>query len=410
MRSGYAMGKGKARDWGDVGAEGGPGAIRIAGDDPATDIPLDDPTAQPNGHGAAPRRPLDGPAFPLIAWKDISFDLEEECRVERVLPLVGIGCLYGGPGSVKTFVLLDLFARMARGGFWGGREVKQCPVVYIAAEGGNGIKKRITGMKKAAAEKGLPADIPFHLITVAPNLGTGDADCKKLIADIEATGAKAGAIAIDTTTQALGGADENGAGMDRLVVNATAIAVHFQCLVVLVHHTPVSDDDRLRGKGSLLGGLDVSIISKREKGSFVATLTIMKMRDQDETQSFTVNLARVVLGATKTGREVSTLVVEKVEPGAAEGAKIVRKLPVSAVNALSALRYAIDEVGAIPAACNHIPAGQKCVSVSQWREYAYARSAHALPDSKLKDFVRGCDKLHAEGNVGIFGVYAWLAK
>ena len=35
---------GKARDWGDVGAEGGPGAIRKEGDDPATDIPLG------NGH------------------------------------------------------------------------------------------------------------------------------------------------------------------------------------------------------------------------------------------------------------------------------------------------------------------------------------------------------------------------
>jgi hypothetical protein len=53
---------------------------------------------------------------------------------------------------------------MARGGFWGGREVKQCPVVYVAAEGSGGIKKRIVGLKNVAAEKGLPADIPFHLV------------------------------------------------------------------------------------------------------------------------------------------------------------------------------------------------------------------------------------------------------
>src|SRR3984893_9224430 len=165
-----------------------------------------------------------------------------------------------------------------------------------------------------------PFGLPFHLVTVAPNLGTGNGDCKKLIADTEATGVQPGAIAVDTTTQALGGADENGAGMDQLVVNATALALHFKCLVVLVHHTPVSDDDRLRGKGSLLGGLDVSIISKREKGSFVATTTVVKMRDQDEMQSFTVHLVRIVLGKTKKGREVSTLVVESVEPGAAESA------------------------------------------------------------------------------------------
>ena len=81
------------------------------------------------------------------------------------------------------------------------------------------------------------------------------------------------------------------------------------------------------------------------------------------------------MGMTKKGREVSTLVVETVEPGAAEGAKASRKLPVSATNALSALRYALDEVGAIPPACNHIPAGQTCVSLSQWREYSYSRQA-----------------------------------
>jgi AAA domain len=350
------------------------------------------------------------PAFPLIAWKDIAFDLDEEYRVEGVFPLVGVGCIYAAPSSVKTFVLLDLFARMARGGFWGGREVKQCPVVYIAAEGSGGIKKRIAGLKNVAAEKGLPADIPFHLITVAPNLGTGDGDCKTLIADIEATGVRPGAIAVDTTTQALGGADENGAGMDALVVSATAIAARFQCLVVLVHHTPVSDDDRLRGKGSLLAGLDVSIIIKREKGSMVAALIVKKMRDEDDEQKFTVPLVRVVLGETKKGREVSTLVVETVESGASEGDKAAKKLPVSAANALSALRLAIDEMGAIIPHSNRGNAGQKGVSVEQWKTYAYKRSAQALPDSKLKEFVRGYERLHAEEIITIWDGYVWLAK
>jgi len=377
--------------------------------------------------------------FPLVAWKDISFDLEEECRVEGVLPLVGLACVYGAPGVVKTFILLDLFARIARGGFWGGREVKQSPVVYIAAEGSGGIKKRIVGLKHVAAEKGLPADIPFHLVTVAPNLGTGDGDCKKLIADVEATSVQPGAIAIDTTTQALAGADENGAGMDTLVVNATALAVHFQCLVVLVHHTPVSDDERLRGKGSLGAGLDASIIIKREKGSMVAALIVKKMRDEDDGQAFTVNLSRVVLGKTKKGREVSTLVVETVEPGAVEGDKAGKKLPTSAANALSAMRYALDEVGAVPPASAHIPANVKCVTIKQWRDYSYMRSGEQTgggmdqkpdktdcpvspskssvqdtktdkPDTRLKTFVRGCERLQAEKIVAIWGSYAWLTK
>jgi hypothetical protein len=50
------------------------------------------------------------------------------------------------------------------------------------------------------------------------------------------------------------------------------------------------------------------------------------------------------------------------------------------------------------------------VSVEQWQEYAYKRSGHALPDTMLKDFVRGRDKLKAEGIVAILDTYAWLAK
>jgi hypothetical protein len=295
-----------------------------------TYVPPEGANVQPEGvkTARAPAKKPNGPAggtrklaFPIIAWKDIAFDLEEEWRVDEVFPLIGLGCIYGGPSTVKTFILLDLLAHVARGGFWGGREVKQCPVVYIAAEGSGGIRKRIAGIKKVHADKGLSTDIPFHLITVAPNLGMGVGDLEKLIESLEALGIVPGAIAVDTASRSLGGADENGPGMDQLVNNGTALANYFSCLVVLVHHTPLADDERLRGRTTLIGGLDVSIISKREKGSLVATLCVKKMRDEDDEQSFTVHLERIVLGHTKRGREVSTLVVKTVEPGAAEDIK-----------------------------------------------------------------------------------------
>jgi hypothetical protein len=342
------------------------------------------------------------PKFPLIAWPDITFEPNEEWRVEGVFPRIGLACLYGGPGAVKTFILLDLFNRMASGGLWGGRNVEQSPVNYIAAEGANGIKQR-------RAEKGLPADVLFYLITVAPNLGTGEGDLKELIANIEAVGVEPGAIAIDTTAQSIGGADENTTGMGQLVANATALVNYFSCLVVLVHHVPLSDEERLRGGTALIGALDVSILSKREKGSFTATLSIKKMKDDDEDQSFTVQLVRVVLGKTKSGREISTLVVESVEPGGAEATKVGGKLPVSAANALSALRYALDEVGAVAPASNHIPAGQKVVSLWQWRSYAYNRSDLEKEDSKKKELSRGTAILRERKLIGILETYAWEA-
>jgi hypothetical protein len=52
-----------------------------------------------------------------------------------------------------------------------------------------------------------------------------------------------------------------------------------------------------------------------------AMLTVMKLKDEDDIQKFTVHLARIVVCLDKKGREVSTLVVESVEPGAIEGSK-----------------------------------------------------------------------------------------
>jgi hypothetical protein len=353
------------------------------------------PKAKNNGHNAvaAATAGAQKPKFPLITWPDIAFEAASEWLVDDVFPRVGLACLYGGPGAVKTFILLDLFLRIARGGLWGGREVAQAPVVYIAAEGSGGIKKRIAGLKHA--DQGLPADIPFFLITVAPNLGTGDGDLKELIANIETAGIRPGAIAIDTAAQSIAGADENSKGMAQLVTNGTALANYFSCLVVFVHHVPLADDERLRGGTSLIGGLDVSIFSHRAKGAFVATLEVKKMKDGDDEQAFTVNLARIVLGHTKKGREVSTLVVESVEPGAAEGGQD-KKLPESAADALAALREALDEIGQIPPANSYVPSRTKCVSSEQWKNYMDSRSTLLNPDSKLKAFVRGSARLKKE--------------
>jgi hypothetical protein len=111
--------------------------------------------------------------------------------------------LYGASGSVKTFILVDIGLHVACGWDWAECNVTQTPVVFIAAEGAGGIKKRITGWKQD--RKNLPDDAPFYLIKVAPNLGTAGGDLKELIASIEAAGLHPGLICIDTVSQSLGG-------------------------------------------------------------------------------------------------------------------------------------------------------------------------------------------------------------
>jgi len=205
-------------------------------------------------------------------------------------------------------ILTDVFLHIASGMDWGGRKVKQGAVVYVAAEGAGGIRKRIEGWKIEHG-KGLPAKMPFYLVTVAPNLGTGDADLKELIASIEAISVKPCAIGLDTLAQSLG-APMNSVGMANFVTNATALANHFQCFVPTIHHTPLSDDKRLRGNTTLIGGLDVAILAEREEGQLTAVLTIKKLKDEEDGQRLTVHLVRVRLGVDEDGEEVSTLVVQ----------------------------------------------------------------------------------------------------
>jgi AAA domain/Domain of unknown function (DUF6371) len=190
------------------------------------------------------------PKFLLTALKDIAFDTDQEWLVKRLLPRNGVAVLYGASGSVKTFILVDIGLHVACGWDWAECNVTQTPVVFIAAEGAGGIKKRIAGWKQD--RKNLPDDAPFYLIKVAPNLGTDGGDLKELIASIEAAGVHPGLICIDTVSQSLGGADENTVGMAQFIVNATTLANYFDCLVAPVHHVGLADDKRLRGFSGLI--------------------------------------------------------------------------------------------------------------------------------------------------------------
>jgi AAA domain len=301
--------------------------------------------AKAEGNGLDAASGAQRPKFPLIPFNKITFATTEEWLVKKLLPRKGVGAFYGASGSAKTFILVDLGLHVSLGWPWAARRVTQAPVVYIAAEGADGLKKRIIGWKKGRG--GLPVDVPFFLIEVAPNLGAGEGDLKELITCIESAGVRPGLIGIDTVSQSIGTGDENGAGMVQFAANATALANHFDCLVAPVHHVGLGDDKRLRGHTSFIGALDASVLCERKEGEFSATLTVMKLKDEESGRKFTAHLVRVVIGQDEDGDDVSTLVVESVEAGAVEGARAPKQksIPASLRMFAACLSIAIDEAG-----------------------------------------------------------------
>ena len=120
--------------------------------------------------------------FVLEPLRSLRQTLAGEWLIKGLLPSHGLAAIYGPPGCGKSFVALDCTMHIAAGIDWSGRKVKQAGVVYVAAEGGTGVRKRAVAN---CSEKRIPADAPFALITTAPNLGTQDGDAETLINDIQ---------------------------------------------------------------------------------------------------------------------------------------------------------------------------------------------------------------------------------
>lgn len=90
--------------------------------------------------------------------------------IKGVLPQADLVVLYGASGSGKSFVALDMAAALARGVPWRGRKVRQTNVVYVAAEGAGGFRKRMQayGIHNEVELSTLGA--PLGVLASAPNL------------------------------------------------------------------------------------------------------------------------------------------------------------------------------------------------------------------------------------------------
>jgi hypothetical protein len=298
--------------------------------------------AAPPGESAEPQKP-----FPLEMWDAIKFEIDEEYLIDGVVPAQGVGLLYGASQTFKSFIAIDLALCVERGEPWAGRATERKPIAYIAAEGAGGIRKRREGYVRTgrAPAKG----VQFALIAAAPNLGTATGDCERLGATIIAAGIKPGLIVIDTVAKAIGGADENGSGMGQFLLNAERLAAQFACFVLCVHHTGHDQDkkDRPRGWSGLPAALDMQMLAERNPGEMCATVTLQKLKDEPSGVRLEARLERVALGVSKTGREVSTLIVADISETDAPAA-IARNAP-AVPRAKRLLRemltQALDEAG-----------------------------------------------------------------
>jgi hypothetical protein len=264
--------------------------------------------------------------FALTWLSDISLNLDAEWLFKWLIPKVGVISVFGDSMSFKTFLLIHIFVCAATGKDFGGHKCKNPgPCVYVAAEDALGVEKRLIGYCMA---HGLSqTDVPIAIVRVAPNLGTVKGDAFDLARAIDAELAAQGyaspsAIAIDTLNQTLGDSEENGPGMQAFMVNATVIAIGFECPVFAANHVGHTEKNRERGGSQIKGNADTRLQIERVNPepivvdgikTFETLIHARKVKNGEDGFSLKATLRQFVLGTDSDGDEVTTLVVDRVE-------------------------------------------------------------------------------------------------
>lgn len=190
--------------------------------------------------------------------------------------------VHGPSGGGKTFAVLDWCLHIASGKTdWNGHKVKTGPIVYLAGEGHHGMRSRIAAWKQHHHID----HIEMWVSKAGCDLNTAEG-YTRVVEAVRALPVKPVAITVDTLHRFLSG-DENSAQDAKTMIDACAALMReFECSIVLVHHTGVSEEaqHRARGSSAWKGALEIEISIVPAKGDQPIQIVQRKSKDAEEAQ------------------------------------------------------------------------------------------------------------------------------
>jgi len=217
--------------------------------------------------------------------------------------------VHGPSGGGKTFVVLDWFLHIAAGfSDWHGHKVKPGKAVYLAGEGHHGLRSRVAAWK----QHHKAGKLDMWISKAGCDLNTPEG-YMKVVEAIRALPEPPGIIGIDTLHRFLSG-DENSAQDAKTMIDAcTALMREFNCTVVLVHHTGVSDEaqHRARGSSAWKGALEIEISIVPPKGDAPLQIVQRKSKDAEEAAPVFASLMVVPINGwlDEDGEQVTSAVL-----------------------------------------------------------------------------------------------------
>lgn len=239
--------------------------------------------------------------------------------VKHAIPGESVGIMFGGPGTFKSYIALDLALHVANGLPWLGRRTRQAPVIYIAAEGGTGLWGRVKAWHTQRRRK--VDESPLYVAPVALDVMQ---DAGKLAAEAKRAGIVPGLVVVDTLSQTFSG-EENSANEVAAYLRALGVSFREQwrCAVLVIHHTGHAATERPRGSSAIKGNVDFMLGVHRDEKEMVATVECARQKDGQPFGDVTFYLSSVGLGVDADGDQVAQLVASHIKDGA-EAVDIVR--------------------------------------------------------------------------------------
>lgn len=259
-----------------------------------------DTTVDPVATVGQVKEPQFLPKFKPWSMTDLLAMPLKEWLIDQIIGAGDLAMVYGGPGTGKTFVIIDLIFVVCLGRQFAERfdVTRPLNVAYAAGEGGSGLPARFA----AAADFHGITNLPnFTYFDTTPQLYTSDnayATYRDFIYEWKQRQAVGLAqpldiLIIDTLHSATAGADENSSQHMGIVLQSAKLAAkELGCAVILVHHTNKGGSAE-RGSSSLRGAMDCMIEIRRISDNGIGTKAVMhcaKLKDGESWKDQTFDL------------------------------------------------------------------------------------------------------------------------
>ena len=374
--------------------------------------PLNDPDF------AVEEKPVNTSPLPLEFWSELG-DVEPPFDfVEGLLTDGEMSVVYGETNVGKTFFVMDLAAHVALGRSYMGRDVEQGAVVYVAAEGGGSIRKRI----KAFAQKHEITDAPLAIIPAAVDLLSPTGDVDKIIEACEVVAAKyempVRLVVIDTLSRVMASGNENSPeAMTGTIATIDKIRFQTNAHTLVVHHSGKAKAQGARGHSSLPAATTTEIeLNKINEGMSIAK--IKKQRDLEIGNDIGFALDVVEVGIDARGKPLTSCVVRGVKIDQSEERPMTptEKIVFDIFNNILIGDYRLPQ-----AATLEFPGGANLrvsdhVRMDEIRPWFYRQCGHtsgqhadienldrAAKETMRKSLMRACNGLKTKGKISFDG-------